>query len=299
MHIAILSLERVRPLAAFTGRGQRWHHLIEPAAEALRAMGHRVTFHDITAPFLPADAAILHPDMTVVPPFALRLADRYPVCLNRAAHDISKRATSRNVLARGTGWTGPVIVKSDLNCGGLSERGLNIGARRAGLKPPFAEVPRVDVKSDYKVYDSAAAVPDAIWDDPFWVVEAFRPEVRPDGSHVVRVWYFAGEWEVTRVLSAQGRIVKGADTRHEGPCEVPDAIRAERARLGFDYGKFDFALAADGPVLFDANRTPAYLPRLAAAYEPMIPGIAAGLLGAIERHHAGVSTASGQSSAPG
>ena len=40
---------------------------------------------------------------------------------------------------------------------------------------------------------------------------------------------------------------------------MPDEIRAERQRLGFDYGKFDFAIGPEGPVLYDANRTPGVL----------------------------------------
>ncbi|HMO08994.1 MAG TPA: hypothetical protein PKD10_15315 [Paracoccaceae bacterium] len=299
MHIVVLSLERVRPLAAVSTPGQRWHHLIEPVAQVIRELGHSVTFRDITEPYLPADAAILHPDLTVVPPFARRLAARYPVCLNAATHDISKRATSRNVLTRDGDWTGPVIVKSDLNCSGLSERGLNMGARRAGLAPPFPAMPPIRALTEYRVFTSLAAVPATVWDNPYWVVEAFRPERRPDGLHVVRIWYFAGDWETTRLIVSPHPVVKGPGSRYEGPCEVPADIRAERVRLGFDYGKFDFGIAGDGPALYDANRTPAYVARVKEAYGPMIPGIAAGLLGAIAARQAGANTASGQSAAPG
>ena len=35
-----------------------------------------------------------------------------------------------------------------------------------------------------------------------------------------------------------------------------EALRAERERLGFDYGKFDYVIHRGTPVLLDANRTP-------------------------------------------
>jgi hypothetical protein len=37
---------------------------------------------------------------------------------------------------------------------------------------------------------------------------------------------------------------------------VPDFLRAERERLGFDYGKFDFVIHDGQAVLLDANKTP-------------------------------------------
>jgi hypothetical protein len=37
---------------------------------------------------------------------------------------------------------------------------------------------------------------------------------------------------------------------------VPNELRIERKRLGFDYGKFDFVVHEGRVVLLDANRTP-------------------------------------------
>jgi len=50
--------------------------------------------------------------------------------------------------------------------------------------------------------------------------------------------------------------VKGSDIIVRESAEVPAALRAERQRLGFDYGKFDFVIHDGEPVLLDANRTP-------------------------------------------
>ena len=40
------------------------------------------------------------------------------------------------------------------------------------------------------------------------------------------------------------------------PTTVPEVLRAERERLGFDFGKFDFVVHEGEVVLLDANRTP-------------------------------------------
>jgi hypothetical protein len=38
---------------------------------------------------------------------------------------------------------------------------------------------------------------------------------------------------------------------------VPDELREMRKSLGFDFGKFDYAIVDGRVVLYDANRTPA------------------------------------------
>ena len=48
---------------------------------------------------------------------------------------------------------------------------------------------------------------------------------------------------------------------HE-PVEVPEEIRAQRRRLGFDFGKFDYVKSGGRFVLLDANRTPGMPARL-------------------------------------
>jgi len=49
------------------------------------------------------------------------LAER-PAVVNGHLVDLSKRAVSRNLVRPGDAWPGPVIVKSDLNHGGVPER---------------------------------------------------------------------------------------------------------------------------------------------------------------------------------
>lgn len=278
MRIVILSLEADPPLAMAPDlRNRPWRYQIDVIAEALREIGHDVRFRDVADPFEPADAALLHIDLTVIPPEAMDLAARYPVCLNRATRDIAKRKVSRNVLSRETDWPGEVIVKSDLNCAGLAEANLNHSARRKGLPLPYPAVPG---KAVYRVLPSAGAVPPLVWDHPALVVEAFRPE-RQGPDYALRCWNFAGPYDRCNRYLSPDPVVKGAGMRIDGPCEVPEALHAERARLGFDYGKFDFAVIGDDVVLYDANRTPSYLWSRPELMKHEAPAMARGLLAAI------------------
>lgn len=58
---------------------------------------------------------------------------------------------------------------------------------------------------------------------------------------------------------------------------MPPELRAERERLDFDFGKFDFVVHEGEPLLLDANRTPG----MAQAIQPLIakgaPNLAEGL----------------------
>ena len=36
---------------------------------------------------------------------------------------------------------------------------------------------------------------------------------------------------------------------------MPEPVRELRRQLGFDYGKFDFAISEQGPIVYDVNRT--------------------------------------------
>ncbi|OYW58409.1 MAG: hypothetical protein B7Z31_07800 [Rhodobacterales bacterium 12-65-15] len=212
-----------------------------------RRHGLRWFFTDPDQAFRPADAAILHVDQSLIAQPFLDLAARYPVAVNGRVSDIRKRAVSRNLLHPASDWPGPVLVKSDLNCAGGPE---NFLARKSGgpALPPV----------DYRIFDHLSQVPDAVWSDPAQVVERYLPEQR-DGLNVLRIWSFFGEYERCNWYTSTRRIVKSSNFIGHGPAEVPEVLRAERRRLGFDFGKFDFALGPDGPVLYDANKTPGYL----------------------------------------
>lgn len=213
-----------------------------------RRAGLRWFFTDPGQRFRPADAAVLHVDQSQVDQSFVDLAARYPVAVNGRARDIRKRVVSRHLVQRDSGWDGPVLVKSDLNCGGRPEYLL---AQRAGAAP--APPP-----PEYDIYDRIDLVPAAVWDDPGRVVERYLPE-RRDGLNVLRVWSFLGDYERCSWYTSPETIVKGRNIVSFGTAEVPEVLRQERQRLGIDYGKFDFAIGPEGPVLYDANKTPGYL----------------------------------------
>lgn len=229
------------------------YYQLDAILRAGRWLGLRWFYTDPGQRFRPADAALLHVDTSLIDQDYQDLAARYPVALNGQVADIRKRRISCNLVDRRSSWTGPVLCKSDLNSNGMPEVLLAQRiAHRSGSPAPRA------TPTDYRLFDSIAAVPDAVWDDPGLVVERYLPEMRGTDS-VLRVWNFLGDYERCSWYRSPETIVKGNNITAFGSSEVPDFLREERRRLGFDYGKFDFALGPEGPVLYDTNRTPAYL----------------------------------------
>ena len=209
------------------------------------------------------DIAILHVDATVVAEEYLALQSRYAMTINFAVADNSKRRISRNLLTSGDDWAGPVIVKSNLNSGGQMEEFHNGRATLLGLPAPH---PGATVWNDYRVLGNIDEVADEVWSDTSLVVERFLPERDGGDRFAYRTWVFMGERERCNRFVTASPISKGAGVIDYAPIGVPDQMRAERARLGFDFGSFDFVVHDGEPVLLDANRTPG----LAAALDRMI-----------------------------
>jgi hypothetical protein len=224
-------------------------------AEVWREAGHRVTVASGLDSLPDADLAFLHVDLSLVPDPYVAAAQRYPHTVNGGARDIRKRTVSRHLLTRTSDWSGRVVVKSDLNCGGFPEWRImhhhNPASAFARRTPP-----------GYQLYESVAHVPPATWDSPDRVVEKFLPEQDERGWYL-RTWTFLGERGRCRRSRGSGPIVRNASIVDSEPDEldVPDFLHAERERLGFDYGKFDFAMHDGEPILFDANTTFGVIPR--------------------------------------
>jgi hypothetical protein len=210
-----------------------------------------------------ADVAVLHVDLSVIPGRYVQALAAFDRVVNGAALDIRKRQVSRNLVAPGDGWDGPVIVKTDLNCGGMPEHAALQTAQRLGARVDLAAVPMAFMSGAYPILPRAADVPAAVWEQPGLVVERFLPERDPHGF-ALRAWTFFGARERCTRYVATGPIVKSENVIAREPVSVPDEMRAERARLGFDFGKFDFAVHDGRAVLYDANRTPGAPPGLAS-----------------------------------
>jgi len=209
-----------------------------------------------------ADAVFLHVDLTRVPEDYLDAAVAYPIGINVAVSDVSKRRISDAIVQQGDGYGGPVIVKTDLNTAGGPEalheirRRLRQRAETGQAGTDCIAVPAILSGHAYPVYPSPDRVPVRFWRDRRVVVEKFRPEVR-DGLYCLRQWLFLGDQEVGYLSFSKHPVVK-ADrlVRWEPIDRVPADLRERRRRLGFDYGKFDYAIVDGRSVLYDANRTP-------------------------------------------
>jgi hypothetical protein len=257
-HIVILS----HPSDQFADRG----YTMGGIAEQWRKDGLKVTVvNDLGKP-VDADLAILHVDLTVVPDEYLEYMRRYPLAINSTVKDISKRRVSSNLVTRGDGYDGAVMIKTNLNCGGAAEGELAKSAfflskYTRAIRRRLHWTMRAELDMwEYPIFDSVRKVPWAVWHNPSLVVEKFLPE-RREGFYCMRTWLFLGDAEANFLLYANQPIIKSrVAVRIETTTEIPDEIRAMRRKLGFDFGKFDYGIVDGRVVLYDANRTPTSSP---------------------------------------
>ena len=97
-------------------------YIVHDMAGFWRADGHEVVYVYGVKRHVPADLLLVHVNLSVVPEEYLEYALRYPIALNGRVRDIRKSTLSRNLVAYGDDWDGPVIVKTDLNYAGQPER---------------------------------------------------------------------------------------------------------------------------------------------------------------------------------
>jgi len=261
MRIVVLLHER-------DGKAHETRYILWFLCERWRAEGHEVEVVRGLRPFPEPDLVIPHFDVTVVPEAYGRFLARYPRVLNRDVLDISKHAISRHLVREGDGWDGPVIVKTNLNCGGQPERRL-FGRRRFGRR-------RIMDPAAYPIYDSLREVPARFRRNGDFVVERFLPQ-RDGDCYCMQIYSFFGDAWVNSRLWGTAPVVKAGRVVKREYVPVPDAIVAERRRLGFDYGKFDYVIHEGVPVLLDANRTPAFAGAIDAGRRERAERLATGL----------------------
>ncbi len=246
-------------------RDLRSRHHLSFLAEYWREAGHSVRVVEAMSDDRPGDIGILHIDLTVVPDEILAWGDRYPVLVNRGLRDISKRVISQNLVSRDDDWHGAVIVKTDLNRGGKPElrrerfwflREPWLVLRRELARRGDWRLARALPPNDYPVLPAKQDVPEWVWQRHDLVVEKFLPE-RVDGLFASRIWVFLGDRGYGRLELSQsptGRGARAVERRYT--YEIPEELRAFRRMHGMEFGKIDWVLTNDGPVIFDANRTP-------------------------------------------
>jgi hypothetical protein len=189
---------------------------------------------------------IVHVDLTVVPDEYLRFAARYGTVVNGQVKDIRKSVISRQLVQPGDGWSGPVIVKSDLNCAGRGEQLV------AGRFPSFPF--SIQSQRDYRVYESAKEVPPECFGHPLIVVERFLPE-REQGRYFSRSYHFVGDVSTTVRLGSPQPIVLGHTSDSIEEIEPHPAVIERRRELCMDYGKIDYVVCDGNVVILDINKT--------------------------------------------
>ena len=207
------------------------------------------------------DGALLHIDTTRINPKLVPSFEGGMLVLNGRALDISKRLVSSNLVSAEDGYAGPVIIKTDDNAYGLPKVPLdpdhykNLNYRRTVTADNWRSLRALPLDV-YPILNGKSEVPEWVWTRPDIVVERFMAEME-DGLYVLRIWVFLGRREYGIKLYGQNPIVKSTNlVRYEYIDEVPDGLRLERERLGFDFGKFDYVLHDGRAVLLDANKTP-------------------------------------------
>lgn len=221
--------------------------------------GVEVVHHAGCAHLPPADLVLLHVDLSVVPERFSRALRAYPRVWNRTCLDIRKRRLpDRGLLLAAPGeYPGPVIIKTDLNCGGFSERTLfrklkwTSDPRELWRNFRAARTPE---QRSYPIYPTAADVPAAVWRDPDRVVEKFLPE-REGDSYVVRWAYFCGARQMAFRSVSTKPVVRWSPGDVERPIPISPEIVAYRERIGLDYGKIDYVEHEGRSLVLDVNKT--------------------------------------------
>jgi len=237
-------------------------YIVDHLARFWREDGHEVVYLFGTGTYVPADLVLVHVNLSVVPEEYLAFASCYPIVLNGKIRDIRKSVISSHLVRPGDSWTGPVIVKSDLNFGGEPERALTPAPlepsrmRRAArrLAARLAGRIQIDDWTKYRVYDRAADVPASLFERRDVVVEQFLPE-HENGLYHLRLYQVLGDrWTCTRLASAEP-VFKAEDSVRAEPVEPSPEVETWRRQFHLDYGKLDYLVHDGLPVLIDVNKT--------------------------------------------
>jgi hypothetical protein len=238
-----------------------------------------------------ADLLFSHLDLSQVDDRYEEFRSRYPFVVNGGVRDITKRFISTNLVQPGDGYTGPVIVKTNRNDGGLPEALLKqeraAGRRLASLwsdlnkiidrnSRRFLRLARTLDVNQYPVFPTVASIPPGVFKNEALVVERFLPE-RDGELYCLRVYVFLGDRHVNTLSKSREPIIKlrSVISREEVP--VPEEIVAARRRLKFDYGKFDYVINEGQVVLLDTNSTPGSPPSSADGTSPTAAKLADGI----------------------
>jgi len=253
-------------LAILTHEFDRYHNLsyyMRDFVKLWTLRGFEVTLVEgIKNPPPKVHVAMMHVDLSVVPQEYLDYAKQFPVVLNGNITDITKRAYSQLLLSKDDEYEGKVVVKSNLNAGGFPEERMAKAHPELGIRqrqPSILYPADESVKEpNYLLYDAIQLVPSEVWGHPDVVVEKYLPE-QVGELYCARFWLFFGDKDFQYKAFSPNPICKGNIVRRELISEpVPEELRQVRKKLGFDFGKFDYAINDGNVILFDVNRTVTY-----------------------------------------
>jgi hypothetical protein len=240
-----------------------------------KSAGIEIAVHQGPDHAIDADLVIPHLDMTVMPEAYMRALDHCPRVINRNARDISKRYISQQLVKPGSGYDGPVVIKTNHNFGGLPERRLAglpkldhlgepggvrgwwrriTGAATRQRDQALSRAQALDPER-YPIFNCVRDVPPGVFENEALVVERFLPE-RDGKLYVLRMYSFFGNASVTVRITARQPIIKAHMAIDRQEVDPHPEVVSARQRLGFDYGKFDYVIHDGRVVLLDATRTP-------------------------------------------
>ena len=233
-----------------------------------------------------ADLLLTQIDLSVIPDEYLRYYENFQWAVNRSLTDIRKSSFSATLLKTGDGWEGPVMLKSNLNFGGLPEARLGGFAGRISrvanrlqkcIPGPKKYRSKILDPYNYPVYQHVSDLPAGVFQNPSIVVERFLQEPSADG-YMLRSYNFLGNRGFTRRRVSDQPIVKAANSRLVDAPPLPPELLEFRKRLRFDYGKIDFLIHKGEPVVLDVNTTPTIVSgskhdQLLSGLDELVPGI--------------------------
>lgn len=237
-----------------------WH-----LAEYWKKDGIRVLFLFGVKRQIPADVAILHVDLSMVPDKYIEFAQRYPVALNDQVKDIRKSSFCGHKVHLDDGYDGKVIVKSELNYAGgperkllgtpLSRLAMRIGSRLPRFQTAIkGDGPTFRTPYDYLIFDSPNSVPREWFHKDDLIIEKFLSE-KQDGLYCLRSHHFLGG-RSTCVLRKSPHPIVNTETAVSRDLIEPDPRIVELTKaMKFDFGKFDYLMQEGVPFLIDVNKT--------------------------------------------